>query len=136
MNKYIFNYNKLKLVPDIVRVLCFSYNSWIVGGAAEFMCDKVDSVKDWDIIVPISNWQKASRILPYGCKTNTFGGIKIESGQTQIDVWASDVGYYFQSAIMMGYISNPMIAVSPRTKQVCLCHIDSIQVQKNKNDIE
>lgn len=51
--------------------------------------------RDWDIIVPLANWQRVSRLIPPGTPANTFGGFKITHDKTVIDIWASEVGDYF-----------------------------------------
>jgi hypothetical protein len=112
-----FKYDMIPFMPTLVRALCFNHDAWVVGNSAKFMCGKPDLPKDWDVIVPIHQWMEACRIFPVGSKTNTFGGVKVISDNIEIDVWADDVGRYFQTA---GGIFD-LIAVSPRTQQVCVC---------------
>jgi hypothetical protein len=112
-----FEYERLRSLPIVVRQLCFNHDAWVVGGAAKFLCGLSQKKRDWDVIVPLHEWMQASKQFPHGSRTNTFGGVKIESDGFEIDIWAEDVGRYFQTAGG----SFDLIAVSPKTQQVCIC---------------
>lgn len=79
-------------IPDIVRQLCWLFDGWIVGGAVDFITGKSTECNDIDIVIPITNWTKASKLIPAGSKANSFGGFKFESEGFSIDVWADDIG--------------------------------------------
>lgn len=112
-----FKHERLKDLPVMVRALCFNHNSWIVGGAAKFLCGHKERPRDWDVIVPLQEWTNACKLFPHGSKTNTFGGVKVKNDGFEIDVWADDLGTFFQTAGG----SFELIAVSPKTQQVCFC---------------
>jgi hypothetical protein len=118
MHDYNIVYTRLRELPNFVRYLCFTHNSWIVGGGAKFLCGLTNNIKDWDIIVPLIEWRYVSKSIPYQSKTNTFGGIKIIENNIEIDIWAEDLGSYFQEA--GGSFS--LIAVAPKTQQICVCN--------------
>lgn len=111
------HYELLRRLPDLVRTLCYTYDAWIVGGAAKYMCGQTSNVRDWDVIVPPHQWPEACKVLPYGSRVNTHGGVKATVGGYEIDVWAEDLGSYFKTVNS----SFDSIAVSPRTQQVATC---------------
>lgn len=110
-------HERLRDLPELVRALCFGCNSWIVGGAAKYLCGQVNTVRDWDIIVPVHSWPKAGKMLPYGAKINTLGGVKVTTGGYEIDVWPDDLCNFFMTANSQ----FDLIAVMPVTKQVATC---------------
>lgn len=109
---YKLEYDNLKHMPVIVRYLCFNHNAWVVGSAAFFLCGGKQP-RDWDIIVPLIEWPRACKSFPVGSTTNNFGGVKIKSEDTEIDVWAEDLGTFIQSQ------NKLVVAVAPKTQQVC-----------------
>lgn len=118
MNLSPVYYDRIKDVPAVVRTLCFNHDAWIVGGAAEYLTGQGKTLpRDWDVIVPLQEWFKVSKIFPTGSVINTLGGVKIKENNTEIDVWADDVGRYFQT-VTRGYA---LLAVSLKTQQVCYC---------------
>lgn len=108
----VFDYTKIREMPPIVRALCFLHDAWVVGGAAKWLVGDTKELKDWDIIVPIRHWTDAQHLIPYGTKSNTFGGFKI-AGDIEIDIWAEDLDHLFLTAD-----KGPGIAVQPRRKVV------------------
>lgn len=98
------NYNKISLLPHLIKSFCYPFESWIVGGGAKYLLDiQKDLPRDWDILIPFWQWGNACRIIPEGSKTNSFGGIKIEN----IDIWGGDIGWF------MGQTSNyPSYAIN------------------------
>ena len=112
-----FRYESLREMPTLVRVLTNEHKAWVVGGAAKFMCGVGPRPRDWDVIVPESEWPAASKHFPYGSQVNTMGGIKATSDGCEVDVWASDLGWHWISS----YGGFDLLAVSPRTQQVSIC---------------
>ena len=75
--------------PRLVAQLTTNHDAWIVGGA----CIS-DTPKDYDVVVPLHRWAAAACLL-YGHDTyeiNTFGGLKINEGGVEIDVWPDEIG--------------------------------------------
>lgn len=107
-------YERLREVPGIVKSFCFGYGGVVVGGAAKFLAGTSHSVRDWDVIIPVSRWSEAARIIPYKSQTNTFGGVKIASDGVEVDVWSEDLVHYFET--ISGQFEP--IAVNIRNKQV------------------
>ena len=59
--------------PALVIALTHNHDSWIVGSAAN---PNNLEFRDIDIIVPYSQWQSASALIPKDAVVNTFGGWK------------------------------------------------------------
>lgn len=110
-------HERLRDLPELVRAMCFGCNGWIVGGAAKYLCGQTNTVRDWDIIVPVHSWPKAGKMLPYGSEINTLGGVKVTTGGYEIDVWPDDLCNFFMTASTQ----FDLIAVMPVTKQVATC---------------
>lgn len=80
-------------LPKLVLALTHSHDAWIVGSAAD---PEMKNPRDYDVIVPFSEWQKASSLVPKDAKVNTFGGFKCMSDGIEVDVWAGDIGWLMQ----------------------------------------
>lgn len=117
-HSYRVVYERLREIPAYVRSIVFPFDGWIVGGGARYLCGIEDSLKDWDVIIPVQHWQSVARTIPHGSKTNTFGGIKVDLGNTQVDFWADDLGSYLTTVSL----DFDLIAVHPRTKQVAIAN--------------
>lgn len=87
-----------------------AFGGWIVGGAAKYLLDlKADDLRDIDILIPHRNWHKASRAIPVGTPSNTFGGFKFADHVSgcSIDVWPDDLDRFFaQSNVVPNYAIN------------------------------
>ena len=79
--------------PKLVLALTHCHDAWIVGSGAD---PNNKEPRDYDILVPYSQWQKASSLIPMDAKVNTFGGFKCISDGIEIDVWAGDIGWLMQ----------------------------------------
>lgn len=79
--------------PKLVLALSHSHDGWIVGTGAD---PSVDNPRDYDIIIPYSEWQKASSLIPLDAKPNHFGGWKCMSEGVEVDVWPGDIGWIMQ----------------------------------------
>lgn len=94
------NYLRFCTLPMPVRSFCFNNNGWIVGGGARWLLGiEHKSPRDWDILIPLENWDKACKSFPLGSKTNSFGGVKLlfEHGTIEVDVWGDSLSNYIQS---------------------------------------
>lgn len=91
--------------PALVHKLCYDHEAWIVGSSAN---PDDENPKDFDILVPLSNWQQASLLIPSDAIPNTFGGWKCISGGKEVDVWPGDLAWL---------LTNDMLkwAYHPRT---------------------
>lgn len=80
---------KTKFLPTLVRQLGLYCDAWLVGGA-------VDEVtpKDYDVVIPYSQWNNACMFLPKQIEFNTYGGIKCVSDGFSIDVWTDDLSLF------------------------------------------
>lgn len=87
----MYNYKKFSNAPHIVRVLCQNHSAFIIGGGAKYLMDYSDSCKDWDIVVPLSQWGLAQRLIPKEAIHNTFGGSKIIDESYVVDIWGMDL---------------------------------------------
>lgn len=108
-------YSRFSGLPKIVRNFCTNYDAYIVGGCANYLCGDVISYRDIDILVPLSHWPKAQKLIPRGAKHNTYGGSKIISRSVEIDVWADEL-----SNFLYNMTENNFKIVHPRTKSIIL----------------
>lgn len=58
-------------IPKLVLDLVYAHSAWIVGSAAN---PDNKEPRDYDIIVPFSEWNKACMLIPMDAKVNHFGG--------------------------------------------------------------
>lgn len=77
----------MRILPEIVCKLCYAHSAWIVGGAASS-----DTPKDFDVAVPIGEWQSAAMLIPRDARPNPFGGWKLVSEGAEVDVWPCELG--------------------------------------------
>lgn len=82
-------------LPKLVLALTYNHDSWIVGSAAD---PTNTSPRDYDVIVPFSEWGKAAHLIPSDAKPNVFGGWKCISEGQEVDVWAGDLGWLMRQA--------------------------------------
>lgn len=86
----------MRQVPQIVAQLTHGFEAWVVGSAARKDTD-LSKVRDFDILVPFSQWVGAAMLIPADAKPNTFGGWKFNTVmngyQIVIDVWPGDLGW-------------------------------------------
>jgi len=72
-----------------------SHNGWIVGGGAKYMLGLTnEQPKDWDILIPLENWNEACKVAPKNSPTNSWGGIKLISGLLQVDIWGDSLSHF------------------------------------------
>lgn len=81
------------VIGSVSRQLCWLFDGWIVGGAVDFISGKSSLYpKDIDIVIPIQNWINASKLIPTGSLSNSFGGFKFkDDNETSVDVWTDDI---------------------------------------------
>lgn len=95
MTVIALNYNKVALLPPLVRAFCYNNDAWIVGTAALYLLDQVESFNDYDILIPFWTWGDACRACPCGSLTNSHGGIKLKIDEYKTcDIWAGDIGWF------------------------------------------
>lgn len=75
---------KTKKYPELVTKLTTLCDAWLIGSSAE---DTDNYPRDYDIFVPIKNWQEASNYIPKDASINRLGGFKCVSEGYEIDVW-------------------------------------------------
>lgn len=81
-----------EVLGPISNQLCHLFNGVIIGGAAKaFYEGKTGMIKDIDIVIPLDKWNQASRLIPKGSISNSFGGFKFLDGNYSTDVWTDDV---------------------------------------------
>jgi hypothetical protein len=82
--------------PKLVASLTHMHDAWVVGSAADPGNEKP---RDWDVMVPFSQWNAASQLIPKDAKPNTFGGWKVKTEEgDEIDVWPGELGVLMQNA--------------------------------------
>jgi hypothetical protein len=80
----------MKHPPKLVCALAYGHDAWVVGSGAKE--DNADP-RDWDVLVPFSEWFAAAMLIPKDAVPNAFGGWKCMSDGKEIDVWPGDLGY-------------------------------------------
>jgi len=82
--------------PKLVAALSHMHDAWVVGSAAD-PNNKVP--RDWDVMVPFSQWNAAAQLIPSDASVNTFGGWKVKTANgDEIDVWPGELGTLMQNA--------------------------------------
>ena len=85
---------RLSACPAHLRSLSVS-GGWVVGSAAQWLVGaKHDTPKDFDVIVPFGCWFDASKMIPLGSVSNTFGGWKFSIEGRSYDVWPQELSDY------------------------------------------
>lgn len=105
---------KLASAPEIVVALCWNHSAWVVGSAAQYMAGRVlKRPRDLDILVPFSEWDRASVLIPRGTPSNTFGGFKLsakypDGEDVHVDIWPGDLTTLLARASMEVEAFHPM----------------------------
>lgn len=105
--------------PDFLRPLCIDHGAWVVGSAAQYIIGvslSDSKPRDWDVLVPLTEWPKACRLVPWKAVANSFGGYKIEVQGIKADVWPDDLNSFIAKAT--AYTTSPNIAIQPATSTV------------------
>ena len=63
----------MRKYPALVSKLTTLFDGWIVGSAAN---PENVHPRDYDVLIPFSQWQLASALIPTDATPNTFGGWK------------------------------------------------------------
>lgn len=73
-----------RVLPELVKKLCFEFDAWIVGSWVV-----TDCAKDIDVIVPPEKWRNVLAMLsgqPF--HFTSLGGLRVElSGQLPVEIW-------------------------------------------------
>lgn len=79
-------------LPKTILAWTTNFQAWIVGSAAD---PSNKNPRDYDVIVPYSEWGRASHLIPKDAKVNSFGGWKFydEDYQCEIDVWPGELSF-------------------------------------------
>ena len=103
---------KLSEAPALVRTFCLNHSGWLIGGAAKALINKeaISSIKDWDVMIPFSEWHQACLLIPVTAFSNKFGGWKIVSKgrETKIDVWPDSLDKCVTNYPETGYFLHPL----------------------------
>ena len=84
------------MLPDIVRVLCWDFDAWVVGSAAD---PGKSNINDYDVIVPPGNWLAVANILHLlPITANSFGGWKVRLSAVTVDVWPCTINEFIARA--------------------------------------
>ena len=73
-------------LPELVAKLCYSCDGFIVGGGAV-----QDDPRDYDVVIPFSEWNNAAMLIPETARPNSFGGWECKSEGYQVDVWPAEL---------------------------------------------
>ncbi len=97
-------YEKL---PDHIKGFLLLTGGWLVGNSIQNIIDG-ETPKDYDIIITnrhafqnaCKNWEVCD------LKLNSFGGMKIQLEDTEIDFWCEELSHFLITANKVTYIFN------------------------------
>jgi hypothetical protein len=92
-------------LPISVKHMVQNYNAWIVGSAAD-PSSTIKQVKDIDVIISFSLWNKVVGLIPENATKNNYGGWKYGDNGKIIDVWPDELNH-FMSSDMPKYLWQP-----------------------------
>jgi len=78
--------------PELVTKLTTICSAWIVGGAINS-----DSIKDYDLFIPMKYWREACALIPKDANINRMGGFKCISENIEVDVWTGFMSDFLAS---------------------------------------
>lgn len=89
---------KNELLPRIVYLMCV-HGALITGSyAKKLMGDNVETCNDFDLLVPLEDWQKIALMIPENAKPNKFGGWRFKDDkENEIDVWPDTIYNYLKN---------------------------------------
>lgn len=90
----------IKELPQIPTFLAREFEAWIVGTAAD-PNSQLSNIKDIDVVVPFSQWARASKIISLkepSC--NKYGGWKIIDEGIVVDIWPDDITHVLTSGLV------------------------------------
>ncbi len=125
----MYNYSKFSEAPDIVRQLTICFDGFIVGSSAKYLLDKVDKCQDWDIIIPLSRWGQAQKLIPKHAQHNTFGGSKIympDLNRLNASHWQYNPSHFLGDIIDVWSCDLSEFLISNRDKEVYIVHPKSL----------
>jgi hypothetical protein len=87
-------YSRFSSLPHSIRSFV-GLHGWIVGGGARYLLGlEKEEPRDWDILIPLEYWDQACKLVPRGSKTNSFGGIKLNTDGLEIDLWGDSLSHF------------------------------------------
>lgn len=105
MKKLDIVYSKL---DSRVKSILLITDGWLVGSS---MSDLIDGKEpnDFDIIVPSRElYQKILTDLTtnYTFKVNNYGGIKVDLGDFELDIWTEELSHFLLNSNNVSYLYN------------------------------
>lgn len=98
-----------KELPEIIQAILLTSEGWLVGSSINQILNK-EVVKDYDIIVPSRELFmivcKFVSSITDKVKINSFGGIKIQILDTEIDIWCEEFDHFLKTANKLDYFFN------------------------------
>jgi len=96
-------------LPEIIQAILLTSEGWLVGSSIKQILEK-EVVKDYDIIVPSRELFmivcKFASSVSNTVNINSFGGIKIQVLDTEIDIWCEEFDHYLKTANKYEYLFN------------------------------
>lgn len=80
------------MIPSIVKQFSTNFGGWVIGSGCQ------ENPKDWDVLIPFSEWNRAAHLIPKDAKPNTFGGWKFTVDGVDIDVWPGELSFICNQA--------------------------------------
>jgi hypothetical protein len=73
-------------MPALVAKLTNFHDGWIVGSAAIS-----ETPRDFDVLIPFSQWAEAAQLIPQDARPNSLGGWKCMSEGMEVDVFPGEL---------------------------------------------
>ena len=105
---------KSNMLPRIVYLMCV-HGAFLVGSKAKQLTGENIESNDYDMLVPLENWQTIALMIPETAKPNKFGGWRFTDDKgNEIDVWPDTLQNYLANCktkyggrvVAVDYINN------------------------------
>jgi hypothetical protein len=74
------------------------HGALLVGSQAKALMGETEHPNDYDLLVPLENWQTIALLIPSTAVPNKFGGWRFEDEKgNEVDVWPDTLQNYLQN---------------------------------------
>lgn len=118
------------LLPRTVYQMCV-HGALIVGSFAKHLTGEKDiEPNDFDLLVPLENWQTIALLIPEDARPNKFGGWRFmvdnHGTEVEVDVWPDNLYNYLSTCktkyggaiVAVDYINNKVFSQTPLKESV------------------
>lgn len=96
-------------LPREVKAILLSSEGWLVGGSLKNLLED-KAPKDYDILVPnrllFHNLCALKNMKLFHTRFNTYGGIKFNEGDIEVDAWCEELSHFLLSCKSFDYAFN------------------------------